>query len=63
MIGKFIKPKNLGKLANSWGIWGFLRFNLKIIPLVHYFGISFYSEFFLSSYYYYFFSFKNKKIY
>jgi hypothetical protein len=32
-LGNSQKPKNLGKLENSWGIWGFLRFNLKIIPV------------------------------
>jgi hypothetical protein len=39
-------PKNLGKLDNGWGIWGFLCFNLKIIPLLRFWGMTLKSDFF-----------------
>jgi hypothetical protein len=51
----------MGKLANRWGIWGFIRFNLQIIPHMHFFGMTSNSELFLSSYFYYLFFNTNKK--
>jgi hypothetical protein len=57
MIEKFAKkPKNLGKRDSSWGIWGLLRFYLKSISLLHFFGRSFCPDFFVV-----FFLFDKKK--
>jgi hypothetical protein len=50
-LGKFLisqNPKNLGKWDNSWEIWRFLRFYLKLISLLHFFGMTFCPDLFFS---------------
>jgi hypothetical protein len=50
-------------MGQQLGIWGFLRFYLKLIPFFNFFGMTFCPEFFFKVFFFLFDYFSLKKVY